>query len=342
MSGKPTKSVVKPLKKMDSSKPKQKISLQEYRERSKSKSPRKPDESDEVSEPVESPEAQKGLESRTKRSNDGEKEADLRGEDKVVSESDDENDDDDDDVIDVSFDLNSMSISDRSKKSEKKDRVVGGTGSDKTTDNLTVSVDKSKPKLNKSSSDLQDGVSKNKVPDESSRKASSDLASVPLSERVKSRTNSGNSTSKESSSMVNKSKSEVMPDVIDLTSDEESPVPKPVKVVDQSVKPKVVPVMLNSSSAMAGSQKHFVEGSKSFQANPNSTMPSFELLNKQAGLQTIAPKPDNQSRQGNQWTVVRNAEFQSAKATLNQSLKEDLKIKQQLIATLEKQKVRCS
>ena len=326
---------------MDSSKPKQKISLQEYRERSKSKSPRKPDESDEVSEPVESPEAQKGLESRTKRSNDGEKEADLRGEDKVVSESDDD-DDDDDDVIDVSFDLNSMSISDRSKKSEKKDRVVGGTGSDKTTENLTVSVAKSKPKLNKSSSDLQDGVSKNKVPDESSRKASSDLASVPLSERVKSRTNSGNSTSKESSSMVNKSKSEVMPDVIDLTSDEESPVPKPVKVVDQSVKPKVVPVMLNSSSAMAGSQKHFVEGSKSFQANPNSTMPSFELLNKQAGLQTIAPKPDNQSRQGNQWTVVRNAEFQSAKATLNQSLKEDLKIKQQLIATLEKQKVRCS
>lgn len=312
---------------MELTKPKQKLTLQEYRERSKSKSPQKPQEPGLSSETADKTNPT-GLEKEYDSSNTNNGKEPSRSEKLEKSGSDD-----DEDIIDVSFDLKRMIIGDQ-RTSSINIPVKGTERTAEANSKLKLKLKKSTSDKDVSSSTPQIVVDhKTKVEKQTDQVSGqgTDPTDVPLFERIKARTNSGKSDDGRDSPVVSKnSHSGTIPDVIDLTEDEESPVPKPEKTVDQSVTSKP---SSSNHSVLSGQLKQPVRSMEGFQSKPDSSLPSFESLNKAAGQPPLAPK------QGDQWTAARNTGFQSAKDTLQQSLQRNLSRRNELAKLLEKQKV---
>jgi hypothetical protein len=334
---------------MESEKPKQKLTIKEYRERSKSKSPGKPE--DDLSKAIE-----KGLESR------GDKQvseiamlanASIRDE-RAMSI---------DEVADVSIDLANMSIDQTDffldeksgelvgNKKEKEIGVVEEQGSQKPTNKLklkkSVSLTKAtendvrKMRSEKSDSSLTlKAENKSNAPHVNDNNGKFDLS---LSERV--RIKSGGSqtvTEKDIKSGISEkinqpgtikpvSKEKVVtgsPEIIDLTSDEESPVP--VKSATHG--------LVHTETKNQDKKKPDNVG-EMFGMGMKQQLQSFQSLNKQPAPDVISVPQNSQ-----QWTQARDSAqshcFKPGTAQLEQQVKADIARRNELSRLLEKQKVK--
>ncbi|XP_052773741.1 transcription termination factor 2-like [Mya arenaria] len=355
--------------KSDPGKPKAKISLQEYRERSKSKSPRKPEdlfvpESDGSDADGQINDSPNERESGQTKSSD----SSVRRDERMMSV----------DMADVSVDLANMSIDqvddslldDQTGKFGKhtdyvhenisvtvndgSDRHKTGATDDKT-DRLKLKKstslskcddsekDRNKAVLSrsgKSESALQvrgDGVQVIKIPAKSngvevSRSGNvqtikmppqerGDVTQLALSERLKLK--KGNlSESHLTQPNIAVTKVDIKPeqilrgspDVIDLTSDEESPVAQPMKKAVNQVQP--------------------IKSAVPIQPKPNEQMKSFGTLSQQAGH---VGQSSGTAHQGPQFVTARS-QLNNSGMPQGASLQEDVERRENLRKLLDKQK----
>lgn len=370
---------------MDTKKPKQKISLQEYRDRSKSKSPSKLDADSKSS--VEGTADKREIAAGKHFTNEKSPPSDIK-EGRIHNESDKELEEyqtvvsDDDDVIDISFDVRNMSIHEDglddeytldertgefiAKKPDKKinralpekSKLKLKKASSSSSTNETVKPSEGKPMGLSESPYFARSKGLTNSNQEQSQKA--DLSSLSLSERIKRRAGGDLSNERISaqsaggakhvgtgSGELNKTSSPV-PDVIDLTEDEDSPAPEQARKADKQTAPvKSVDSNLNhpiKSTDTLLQQKQPIKTGDIFHGKNNQPVPSFESLSKQTTGQVTVVHP----KQGEQWTSVRSqgdssaglsVGFKPAAASLHQSLQDDLRRRKELAKLLEKQKV---
>lgn len=307
----------------DSAKTKQKISLAEYRERTKSKSPIKLD--------VQPARIGCQNEDMNKLKEDGQRIGQISEMAKFVNphirENTDVSDDDvlnvsDDDVVDVSTDIANMSIgpSDTYEKSgllTPSGEVLMESPADSRINNF--SRDKDRLKLKKSLSVAKANVETGRVT-ESEKPDSPVLGysaeeNVETAERVKEKGKSNFTLSLAErlklKSVGNQSNSEVSrekvgtskkgrtgsPDIIDLTEDEDSPVPEPVRPMEKA--------SVRSLDTILTSKPITVD--KTFGAVSKQPASSFGSLNKEPSVKVISVEKHQQ-----QWSQAREPSKENA------------------------------
>lgn len=330
---------------MEEGKQKPKISLMEYRERVKSKSPaqpvnqpRKPDVSTN-----DKPSNQDRVAEMAQLTNPGIREEGA------------------DDIADVSLDMGSMSIDQGDANLDDKTGTLVENGKEvKKVVKLTKSTSErteNRLKLKKSvsltnagekgtgnvlRSDKSDSSLLIKADEHHAKPAGDkdDLFNLPLSERLRMNSNPKSQSSPESVGQSQKpGGSQIIqtgsPDFIDLTEDEESPVPEPVR-------PKQLQPIKSKDTFQDEANKP-ISNYETFGASKNHPIATFEALNRQPAPNVIHVPP----KQSQQWTQARDPSnsapqgFKPAANGLAQLVQDDITRRNKLVKLLEKQKV-CS
>ena len=353
-----------------------KITLQEYRERAKSKSPVKP---------VESASAKQKTDDRCSENIVSVKTDEERDRPPVDLKPDRKNERamSTDEVADVSFDLADMSI-DNTEDDRMKTSTCGGVPKVDSSVALQKPLNENKLKLKKAVSSTQ---CSSQLPDSGLKSTSKSYGSLPISKpKPDSVVNHGDSGLNKASSTMNKPESggenNKLEDILSKNSNYMAlPLSERLKVKKDgseshmatfqqtnSVKQKLV----TNSSLQTGSQSEVIDltedeehpepvkqgtatsnPSKLFGKDQNVKMPTFQSLSTQASSNKQLDSTQKVSASQSQlWTEMRAQsglssssgsqarDFKPAKQELTQSIQEDTRRRNDLTKLLDKQKVR--